>query len=408
MPCTEKNAGKDLNTGVPDYGGLNWASGVSSNNRALVVSNWPETIELEWPDEADQEGEIPFPAQLYRCEIPLPQSGELEFRLFLWHVNATGSQKYFHIVLRMLEGTPAEVVEHRSEFGIQDPISATGICLAKVHLFGGTNWVNRPGGDIPTNGELGLPLGGYEVVEDGPQGNGFIGAIHEFKVRKTGQAPPEQNEKIELRTVISPSPTDFGLPSLQPLSWQPEKHIRGSWAYSDILVESAVGAIDVNAGPFPRTSFRIAQVPDGKDYVLFKKRGLSDPWGDDTWGTALGNRGLYGVNATYKIYVKNSGQDKHLDSYIRGASLEIPPDYLPRYLGAISRLVAPVNVGVPPLRRWMDGQNVEQAEKVPIASQTVFGSTSTVLEFPNAVAGSAGLPGEFYFEYAPVPFPIDG
>lgn len=413
MPCSETNPVKTC-YGRGAQATKLWGSASATNDRWLVVSDYPETLEDNFPREApgDPVVPIPYPSQLYRCTIPLQgDQTPTKVRLLLWHLNASSATKYFKIVLRLktlaADIPSASVSDHRSEFRVQQDIAATGVCLAKVHLFGGNNWVSRNGGTIPADGtDFDLPTGqngaspnSYEVAKAGGLNNGFIGAVHEFEVA-LDEATTELVE-LEIRTVVTDSESNNGPHSLEPISYYKEDHIRGRWPYSDIEVASDEGEVDF-INPTGRIAFRISQVtPPGKDYAMFTKQV------GDEFGTSKGNRGLYGVNATYVIKGRNnSGTSQVLEGLI-WPSETIPDgdeqgETVEHYLGAIERDLSPPQVGVQPLRKYPgnNGNPPPCWEAVKIVDDMAILPDEVVeYKIPNAVGGSAWLPGELIFSW---------
>ena len=76
-----------------DYPG----SGQDPGGPNLILSNAPEIL-------GGQEG-FPNTGYLYRATIGLATN--LAFRVFLWHINETGSTKYFRITAKTTSGTAA-------------------------------------------------------------------------------------------------------------------------------------------------------------------------------------------------------------------------------------------------------------------------------------------------------------
>lgn len=93
--------------------------------RTLIVSNAPKTITGATEIET-----------LYRCQVPLTAGAARLFRLFFWHVNATGSPLKASVWLSLDTDTTAQVTDYAEEvFPATSNFGAAGICLAKVQLF---------------------------------------------------------------------------------------------------------------------------------------------------------------------------------------------------------------------------------------------------------------------------------
>jgi len=100
-------------TGTP----RSWASSEALGSRWLVVSNAPESIHNYGAG----------PRTLYKVRIPIPASGQLDLRTYLWHVNKTGAQRYIAFMLRFEDASTAW-----SYSGFRKEDAAQGIVAAEI------------------------------------------------------------------------------------------------------------------------------------------------------------------------------------------------------------------------------------------------------------------------------------
>ena len=260
---------------------------VSTNDRWLVVSNSPETLNT-----------TTFPAPhrwtLYKRSITVPASGELKLRLFLWHLNSLGEDDTIAFQLRLgiaESGKTGTVIKHKKItsnplIGIVD----NGICLAAAQRFSTLEDVT-PGQTVPGGGaEWALSLGSATQTN-------LLGAVHELDITAEG------GTTLNLRTVASVD-SDFGSFTADPVN--DVGHARGSWPYCNVTVASTT--------PFDGFAPRGGQYYDVQEFDvdgdLSEERELYYKQSGDVWATELGNKGLFGVNIDYVVHAKNDSPDQ--------------------------------------------------------------------------------------------------
>ncbi len=375
-----------------------WEEASSLPSRYLVVSDAPETINSNaWGGYPHTVG------QLYRCTIPIPAARRLDLRVFLWHVNEMGETKNIWIVLRTGSGT-ATLSDHRA-LAPAPPEYATladrGICLAKAQLFGTiTEAGYHTGTSLTSTSDVGL--GNHRA-----QNNGAVTAIHEFTVTGT------PGQVVDLRTIVTKD-DDFGQPYDQCL--RPD-HIRGWWPHSELLAiaEPWDAGADLT-DPGNQKHFGICEA-GGKDQLVFAWQGSSA----DPFGTTAGNRGLFGVNARYRVRLYNTHNLVRYVSFNLRARRTWDPDEgddpAPYFGAALGLEEDPVPTlgGVPRIMWQYDSQppGATPYDAVRIRSSDLAVPANTPATQPilatvkNATAGSATLPVDLRLVASPIATPIE-
>jgi hypothetical protein len=353
-------------------------------SRYLVVSNAPETITPDtWNGDTNPVG------QLYRCRIPLPASGELPVRVFLWHKNEIGAIKTIWIALRMGSGS-AQLIDHRALAPDYGQEYDRGMCLAKAQLFGTIEETGyHTATEITATSDVGL--GNYEVK------NGeMVTAIHEFTVKGS------PGQVLDLRTIITDG-TNYGQPYNKCLK---PRHIRGWWPFSELLAT----AEDWDVGASLLEPGNQHHIPlcekGGKDQEVFRWQGPEvDPFGHPQ-DSPSGNRGLFGVNARYRIRLRNTADHKRYVSFhLRaretggayfGAALALEEDEI-KTLG-----------GVPRIRHeTTQPPNTINAVRIRRSDLPILPNTSAPCTIQNATAGGARMPVDLRLVASPVATPIN-
>jgi len=336
----------------------------------LIVSNYPETVNAD-------NMKTPPPNQvatstLYRCQIEL-DAGTTRLRVFVWHVNQMGGSRVFSLFARVASGSGQ--VSDRRIVGLRSTnYPATGLCLAKVHLW--AQW------DAALSQ---VSLGESEAAiwqQAQVANNQLIGAVMEFDVVLTAAAT------LCMRTTVASGAPPPGNWDEMP-AYDPGQHVRGYWPFSQLTLSG--GSIDVKAVEgAPPTRVVQAVAAGGPEIAAFAKSS------GDTYGTVRGNRGCYGADLRYDFEVTNTGtQGYPLFAYAQGRDL---PGM--GYFGPVS-ILSPGNypkLGV--TRLHCDGPNPNPGDYVRLT--TSDGENETPVVIPNgqtltyrigaAVAGAASTP----------------
>lgn len=362
------------------------------NDRWLIVSNAPETVKA-WGEDS--------PRQLYRVEHKYTQepivlqTSETKFRVFLWHVNDTGSEKQFWIVLRLLGGTQSGRL--KNHFVTKDvrrlgDVYSTGLCNAKAQLFGS---IDEPGYHQSSTLGVGQDVGlGRHVVPYASVNPWHIGAVHEFTVES------QVGQQLDVRTVVTEA-DELGTPQtavLTPTHGNVVAHNRGSWPYCNVRLASANPVL--HTWPTPsRADLGLCET-NGLEQKRFEPRGDDDVY-------AIGNKPLLGVDAEYLVYVQNthfSGMYVAVAFRARnnggayfGAAENVPDD------GGNGRR------GIPRLRYAPINPNELTASLLTHVSNLPIGGQSTQSYLVRiANAGGAMLPVNLVLMGSPVAAPIGG
>jgi hypothetical protein len=355
-----------IKKGFEDRIPRSWLGWAPTNDRWLVVSNSPETF-----DPADSSGQVQV---LYKTndahDIVIPGGGKLYLRVFLWHANGgsgLSDKRYVHVVCKPVTGSLQGIAESKVEsqiVGVNSDLSVPGICLAKAHLFGtvDNNW-----GSSTSSGQIILNAHELEPGE-------LVAAVHELRIDGTA------GNKVQVRVVATDTEGSVGDGSETPA--EADAHIRGSWPYTDVLVE---GASVEGAASVPKYSFPLAQTGEA-DRDAFAKR-TADTYGKD-------NKGLYGADLTYRVPVTNSSGD------IRYCIAAIQPTVQHKLWGAARDIKNSSDKGVPKIT-WP--QTGATRECVLPAENLIIPVSSTTLDFPIAFGGAAELPASLYLEFSPTP-----
>jgi hypothetical protein len=311
-----------------------------------------------------------FPANLYKTTLLLPETGSLDFRVFLWHGHGYSTNKFFLIVLKISGSSDSgSASNHRSISIVRKKglLYQVGLCCAKAQRNGTLDPAS--GATLPVG--MDVVLVAYEVGPPVVAGDEqFVGAVDEFTVTA------EPGASLEIRTVISASPTipgSYANPILETANGV-AGHVRGSWPYSAISL-SAQDSVDLAAESSVRYEVGAA---DGAEEKMFTPRP-----GDSGART---NRGLYGVNVHYEMPFVNTSdplQRYSIQGYFRARGI------FAKYYGAV---VEVLNAGIPPIG---DGSPGETAV-VQWPTQTA-GREIPVFLLDNATGGACGTPVDLTF-----------
>lgn len=357
------------------------------------------------PEEIDPGAWSGYPytvGQLYRCSIPIPTSGELHLRVFLWHVNKTGATRTIWIALRTVSGS-VSLKDHRAltpsppDYPSYPDLYLRGRCLAKAQLFASiTEAGYHTGTRITSSSDVGL--GNHEVVT-----NEAVTAIHEF----TLEGSPGQ--VVDLRTIITTGSL-FGDPYSQCLL---PDHIRGWWPFSELLAVALPWDTGQLIEPANQKHYGICQSL-GLDQQVFAWQGASaDPFGYPQ-GSPSGNRGLYGVNARYRARLHNSHNlVRYVSFNLRARNTGTPP---PPYFGAALALeedASPTLGGVPAIRHrnspppnpYPDAVRIRNSDLAVPANTTINEALERTVK--NATGGAATMPVDLRLVAQPTTTPID-
>lgn len=167
MPCKPINP-FDVVAATIDALLLDWMPGAALNDRWLILSDSPERLEG-----------IPSPAVLYRCSIPIPASGYVDLRMFVWHVSAIPAvprnlRLALHIQTPGLQGGSFENHEFITTPTPQGP-QPTGLCVARGQRFQTLDPHPVLSGGLPANTTVGIQL---RSLGEGD----FYGAVHQMRV----------------------------------------------------------------------------------------------------------------------------------------------------------------------------------------------------------------------------------
>jgi hypothetical protein len=353
--------------GYPESVTKGWIAVPAVGSRDLIVSNHPETVPAA----------ITLPANLYWIWLTMPTSGSLAVRLFLWHGHMYPSGKRLWIVARLTGvDTNGEVTNHHRVYEIRhrDQIHLAGLCCAKALR---NQTIDEDVDPVELEPDIDVKL--YDVAQSylvpGVDSDGipsYAGAVHEFTIVAPAGA------QVQLRTVISAT-EDTGNHSTNPISGT-DTHPRGWWPYSDIIVQAA-SPIDLATSALPRV-FMVCAALNNPDSNLFTKHS-----GDPHGYPASGNKGLYGVNASYEVPFLNDGTPRILNGYLRSGS-NVPRDR--KYFGSL--IGDPC--GIPPLQHGTANNAISI-----ISNQLVAHNPIPVLVLPYTVAGAAATPFELFFTW---------
>jgi hypothetical protein len=361
MGCGQQDWTPDNFTGT-DVSPTAWHSAEYTNNRVLVLSNNPEIV----PSTVAK-----VLTTLYKCEWVVPEGDVWYGRVFLWHGNDYPGTRTVDIRVSIADANGG-VTTHRSIAKVQKKgaLYDTGMCCAKAQLMA---TLDNDSTFYLTAG-VEQDLAAYDV--GGPIVPGeqvFVGTVHDFAI----SAPA--GSTVRVRTLITPDSSrgtfdDSVTPAVG-------THPRGSWQASSILV-TLRNSIDVGQSQTGRASFRIAG-PGGKDAEKYVRRPLTE---DPHAVPASGNKGLYGVNATYSLSIVDSveGDSKHVTGVLR---TELPTD-LVKYWGALDGGTV---VGVPPIYEKV----------IKFVDAHVSRDAGLVVNEANATGGGAELPVRLHFEWEP-------
>lgn len=355
-----------VGVGYPESVTKGWVATPVPTSRNLILSNYPETVEST----------ATLPANLYWIWLTMPPSGALSVRVFFWHGHLFASSKRFWLVGR-LEGVDAtgQVSNHKRIYGYshRDQIHETGLCCAKALR---NNTITEDLVEVTLDPDTDVKL--YDLAHSylvPPRDRAgiatYFGAVHHFTIT----APA--NSRVQLRTVISAG-QDIGSHLAKPIDGGPE-HPRGWWPYSDLSVQAS-SPINL-ATSLPRV-YMVCAALNNPDSNRFTRHP------DDEHGfPASGNKGLYGVNATYNVSFENDGTHRILNGYLRRAS-NVPDDS--KYFGSLTGNPC----GIPPLQPGTTLNSIKLLDEVLVTDKEL-----PLLNLNNTVAGASSTPFELFFTW---------
>jgi hypothetical protein len=265
----------------------------SRSSRHLFLSDDPETI-TAMPMAA---GENITTNTLYAAPIELG-AGTHSFRVFLWHVNSTGSTIYLHLVMSLSAGSGTvgewhEQTEHTQNY------AAAGRCLAWTQLY--DEWP----AEVTGKPQLSTTEQRYwsSAIEHGK----LRAVVAEFEVTLA------QAAELRIRSLVSGGATTIAGNWGDPLVPRSEVHPRGCWPFADLTLDG--GEFQVN--PIPNTENRHPIA------ICQRSNNPTDHTDDSDPGVECGpdgfrednavnpevswrNRAAYGANLFYKFKLKNS------------------------------------------------------------------------------------------------------
>lgn len=107
---------------LPWPGSVNhWSQALADNDRWLVLSGAPEKVKSSQSN---------LPRRLYDCIIPIPESGHLDCRVYVWHVNTCDFSIRIATIIRLSDqvDAPATFLNHRwkRHFALRDDPTGIG------------------------------------------------------------------------------------------------------------------------------------------------------------------------------------------------------------------------------------------------------------------------------------------
>jgi len=211
MSCLQEDLGV---VGVPDLGSEGTiANGGALSSLPLMVSDNPETV-------SGASG------TLWQHSLA-SASGAITSRLFLWHVNGSGSSKKLGVTVENTGDTPLKISSVKRQTGTGGDYLEIGKCNAKA-LLGATldNHTPVDAGDIAA-GSVGL------VEEFSWNSGAFRGAQYEITVATSSGSG---NVSYILRTVWGATTSNLRTFKASPVALV-GTHPRGSWPASEITVD---------------------------------------------------------------------------------------------------------------------------------------------------------------------------
>lgn len=213
----------------------------------------------------------------------------ISIRVWVWHANELGSARTFALLVSLFApvkrtGTITNLKISEVTYATQTP----GICLAKSQLF---QTYDSTTPTWPQSVTLAEKVPWSRSVNN----NGMVGLLCEFTFSC------EHSVTLRLRTVAATGSYGSFSDSLPP-PWNPNRcgqHVRGSWPFSNIDIETGK-SLDLNPDlTVGGAEDTVVAAAGGVDSALF-------PGTTDNPPTMTPNKGLYGVNATYKFSISNS------------------------------------------------------------------------------------------------------
>ncbi|MGI8923432.1 MAG: hypothetical protein ACR2HJ_05230 [Fimbriimonadales bacterium] len=243
----------------------------------LFLSNSPEAI-LAAAD---------LPLNLYRCAIPLGMSAQ-PIRCYIWHKNKrAGETINIGLIASLAIGSgPAVLSNFRVEKNVTSDLVTMGICTAKAQLYGSYDAVF---GTIPVVTDVVITSAAAAVPPEQT-----FGCVIEFNAAATTLIPTT----LQLRTAAYTGPL-----GAVPNQWTSQiatierAHPRGHWQAANAMFSGGT----FNASPYVPPQFVQLRCCD-------KGKAEEATFGDDPLNSEDSvNRGLYGVNLTYRFNVTNAG-----------------------------------------------------------------------------------------------------
>lgn len=270
-------------------------------------------------------------AVLSRMNGRLGGEGRATVRVFLWHLNETGESMTVGI-----EAKAAEIESLTGQSMIHPNYYKVGIALAEAHLFG-------EGVSVPAQAEV-------------PHRR-LLGAVAEVVLIG------EPNADFRLQTYAS---ADGAYPGFDCPCAELEVHPRGAWPFSSLLAE-----LDKPIDITQTTEISLCEA-SGADQAVFSETAsiLHD-------GPSRTNRGLWGVDAEYRLQLTNpTSEERDVIAEIVARNTKGV------FHGAIETSVRAI---IPPLEH---GRN--NAVQVPLA--TVPTASEQEAKVGIAFGGAATLP----------------
>ncbi len=328
----------------------------------LIVSNSPETI-----------GKVIAPKTLYKAPIPIPASGSVRFRLFVWHATTGhGDRRYgLEVFLSTGSGTIGNMVGLTRD----DPFTATGIynaglCLAKAQLLNGLDFIS---------GTYSVDTNPLVIWERTIAGNRLVSSVFEFDLNALFVPT------LYVRTFVS-STASNGSYADPPAA--ADSHVRGWWPYSAAAIQSGTFTFDPTA--ITPDAFPICE-DDGIEHgpLLFGNLSGSSHEYDTP------NKGCYGANLQYRIRLTNT-------------SLLLPGLVLTRvkarqtgsyYFGAGDYVGPTSGKGIPKLPQNLSDPTIGNAVDLTLGMPIQVQANSFIdTDYLIANAGGSALPAAFHLE----------
>jgi hypothetical protein len=230
---------------------------------------------------------LALPATLYKAPYAISNVPK-RFRCYIWHVVGPNVDSEINVGLILGASAPVTISNLKWESDTTANLTGMGICTASAQLYDSYDStsntltvlndvvVAQAASSIPANQAFGCVLE-FDAVTSFP-----LGAT--LQVRTVAYSG-------DLLTV----PNSFSSPPVRPSA-----HPRGNWPHANALFYG--GALDVAPGVGPSmVQLRCCDKDKAEEQTynsLFNPNGTT-------------NKGLYGVNLTYRFLVSNSGDGPH-------------------------------------------------------------------------------------------------